>query len=78
MGAVTMEAENHAGVPSGRPESDATLDKGVQRTDSEGSTNRMNWKDERTKGGPEVSSSAHETNGGALHLERIQVWGNLT
>lgn len=38
--------------------------------------NRMNWKNERIKCGPEVLSWV--MNDGALYLEGVWVWRNLT
>lgn len=60
-------------TPSGHPESDTTLGVEIQEVQS----NRMNWENKRTKCGPEVSGLGNKDGWWGLHLERIQVWGNL-
>lgn len=39
---------------------------------------RMNWKNDRIKCGPDVSGLDNKMNDGALYLERVWVWRNLT
>lgn len=60
----------------------------MQTTDSGGSIKkdelekkkkkRMNWKNDRIKCGPDVSGLDNKINDGALYLERVWVWRNLT
>lgn len=70
--------ENEAGSPRGHQEHEATLDGEGGRRTPELQADRMKGKNERTKCGPEVSGWGQEMNGGALHLEGVQVWGDLT